>query len=445
MSQGFATAGTLVRVSIVSEDRRLDIGVPAQLPVVELLPGFARSLGVLDPTLAHGGYSLHRADGFILDPSRGFSAQGVQDGELLTLVRGELLAEPRIYDDVVEAVIDATSEQHGAWTPRDNARTALAVSLAFLALCAVLLLSAGPSLGVGAIVAGGGAVILIATAAVLTRVGQPEAGHALGLAAALFGGIAGYLLVPSATIWSWPLAAAGLGLLVVGGLGLALTQQKPEVHLIPVVFGGVIGITSTVAALIAPGSAAPYAIMIAVAATLSNGLPWLALSSTRIRVISPQSDIEVFAVPAPIDAVDVKRRAASGQRVLVSLRVALGLTVLLATPLVASAGAAGAALCALAFVGMMFQSRQTYARVGVLVLMTLGAVGLAATGLTVSATQPSLRPILLVVLLVVTALLVTLTMLSPRARLRLTTLSDTVEVLALALLLPLSVITLGIN
>jgi type VII secretion integral membrane protein EccD len=445
MSQAIAAAGSLVRVSIVSEDRRLDIGVPAQLPLVELLPSFARSLGVLDPTLAHGGYALRRADGTTLDPSRSAGAQGLLDGELLTLVRGELLVEPRIYDDVVEAVIDATANQHGAWTARDNARTALAVSLAFLGLCAVLLLSAGPSLGIGAIVAGGGAVVLIAVAAVLTRVGQPGAGHALGLAAAAFGAITGYLLVPGTTIWGWPLAATSLGMLVVGGLGLALTQQRPDIHLIPIVLGAAIGITSVVAALLAPGQPGPYAVMVAVTATLSNGLPWLALSSTRIRVISPQSDIEVFAAPEPIDAKDITRRAATGQRVLVSLRVALGLAILAATPLVAGSGAAGAALCALAFVGMMFQSRQTYARSGVLVLMALAAIGLAADGLTVSASQPSLRPGLLIVLLAVTAAMVVLTMLSPRARLRLTALSDTVEVLALALLLPLSIVTLGFS
>jgi type VII secretion integral membrane protein EccD len=187
MSQA-VTAGTLVRVSVVSEDRRLDIGVPASVPLIEIIPGFARSLGVLDPTLAHGGYALHRADGSILDPARSAGAQGVHDGELLTLVRGGLIAEPRIYDDVVEAVIDATSSQHGVWSPQDSARTALAISLSFLALCALLLLTAGSALGIGAFIAAGGTVVLIATAAVLTRIGQPEAGHALGLAGAMFGG-----------------------------------------------------------------------------------------------------------------------------------------------------------------------------------------------------------------------------------------------------------------
>ena len=443
MSQAVA-AGTLVRLSVVSEDRRLDIGVPASVPLIEIIPGFARSLGVLDPTLAHGGYALHRSDGTILDPTRSAGAQGVKDGELLTLVRGGLISEPRIYDDVVEAVIDATSKQHGVWTPKDSARTALAVSLSFLALCALLLLNAGEAFGIGAIIAGGGTVVLIATAAVLTRIGQPEAGHALGLAGALFGGITGYLLVPTQTLWGWPLAAAGLGLIIVGGMGLAFTQQKPEVHLIPVALGAAIGITSVVAALIGPGDAGPYAIMIAVTAMLSNGLPWLALSSTRIRVISPQSDTEIFANQEPINSAEVAKRAAAGQRVLVSLRVALGLSVLFATPLVAGSGAFGAALCTLAFVGMMFQSRQTFARLGVVVLMSTGAIGLAVTGLTVTATQPDLRAALLTLLLVVTAILVTLTLLNPKARMRLARLADTVEVLALALLLPLGVASLGL-
>lgn len=450
MSQTVATTGTLLRVSIVSEDRRLDIGVPAQLPLIELIPGFARSLGVLDPTLAHAGYALHKADGTALDPSRSGGAQGVHDGDLLTLVRGGLIAEPRIYDDIVEAVIDATTEQHGVWTPRDNTRTALAISLSFLALCAVMLLSAGPALSVGAInlgaiIAGGGAIVLITAAAVLTRMGQPEAGHALGLAAALFGGMTGYLLVPASPLWEWPLAAAGLGMLIIGGAGLALTQQKPEVHLIPVTFGAIVGITALITALLTPGNFGPYAIIIAVTATLSNGLPWLALSSTRIRVISPQNDLEIFAAPEPINGAEVKERAAAGQRVLVSLRVALGLSVLTATPLVAATGGAGAALCALAFVGMMFQSRQSYARIGVLVLMATGAIGLAVTGLTFSAAQPELRPALVAVLLTVTGILVVLTLVNPKARLRLTQLGDTVEILALVMLLPLGAASVGLH
>ena len=69
-------------------------------------------------------------------------------------------------------------------------------------------------------------------------------------------------------------------------------------------------------------------LMIGIAATLGGALPWLVLSSTRIRVISPQSDADMFADPVPIDAADVARRSAQGRRILIALRVALGIVVL---------------------------------------------------------------------------------------------------------------------
>jgi len=93
---------------------------------------------------------------------------------------------------------------------------------------------------------------------------------------------------------------------------------------------------------------------------------------------------------------------------------------------------------------MMFQSRQAYARLGVLVVMVLGAAGLAVTGLSVSAAFPDLRAVLLTLLLATTAILVVLTLLSPKARLRLARVADTVEVLILALLLPLGIATAGL-
>ncbi len=435
-------AGALLRISVLSEDRRLDVAVAGSLPLVEMMPGFARSLGVLDPTLVHGGYALRRADGSSLDPAMSPVAQGVNDGDVLTLVRGANLAEPKVYDDVTEAVLDATAGQHRPWTPKDSTRTALAVSLTFLTLCGVLLLAVGRDLTFAPLVAGGTAVLLLATAAVLGRAGQPESGHALGIAAAAYAALGAFLAIDGDP-WGWPLAAAAIAAVIAGGAAVAFTPDRPEISLIPVGWGAVLIIPAVVTALV-PGSAvASYAITVAAAASLSNLLPWLAMSSTRIRVISPQSDQEVFADPGPLDAPDIQRRAASGARVLNATRIALGTALLLVTPIVASTGAAGAALTALAFLGMMFQSRQVYARGAVLAVMTLGALGLAVTGFTVAVALPDLRVAMLIGLLVVTAVLVTITLLSPRARLRLARAADSVEVLALAALLPLGVIAAG--
>ena len=443
MSQVAAAPSAMVRVSILSEDRRLDVGIPASLPLVELMPGFARSLGVLDPSLVHGGYALRRADGTTLDQSLSATAQGTRDGDLLTLVRGTQLAEPRVYDDVTEAVIDATSERQRPWLASDSARTALAISLTFLALCAVLLFSAGPSARLGVTIAAGATVILLAASATLGRLGQVESGHALGLSAAVFAGLGGFLAVPDPPAWGWPLAAAAFAAMVVGGIALALSPERPEVNLVPVAWGAFVLVPALITAA-SPDAAVPaFAMMIAVGGALGNLLPWLAFSSTRIRVISPQSDQDVVATPPPIDAPQVKARAAAGARVLSALRMALGLAILLATPLIAGHSVWGVLLTSAVFLGMMFQSRQAYARVAVMIVMALGAVGLAATCLTVAFAQPDLRPAVFTVVLATTALLILLTLLSPGARLRLARVADTAEVILLALVLPLGALAAG--
>lgn len=436
----------LLRVTVQSEGRRLDVGVPAQLPLIELMPGFARSLGVLDHTMTHAGYALQRADGTRLDPGRSAAEQNIVDGELLTLARGVLLAEPRVYDDIVEAVLDATADQHRPWTPKDNARTALAASLSLLGLCALLLLAGNRGLGAGALIAAGGSVLLLVTATVIARLGQHEAGQGLGLAAAAFGALTGYLFVPAGqTLWGWPLATAGLGALLLGGLAFALGREGREVHLVPVALGAATGVTGALAALLPEHRVAVLTLMLAVVITLGNSLPWLALSSTRLRVISPQNDLEVFDTPQPIDSDDVRRRAAAGHRTLIALRIALGLAALAVTPLVAAQNPAGALLCGLGFLGVMFPARQSFARAEVIAVMGLGTAGIAATGITASLALPGIRLPLLVVLISAAVIVVTITLLDPRARLRLARLADGAEVAILAVLLPLGVIAAGLT
>lgn len=443
MSQAVTAPSSLVRVSVVSEDRRLDIGVPASVPLIEVIPGFARSLGVLDPSLVHGGYSLQRADGTALEPSLSATAQGVRDGDVLTLLRGVLLAEPRVYDDLTEAVLDATAEQSTPWTPHDSARTALAVSLTLLTLCAVLLLSVGSEVALGAVIAGGAAAVLLIGSAVLGRINQREAGHALGLSATVFGGIAGYLSVDGTTLWGSPLAVAALAAMFTGGVSIAIHLRQPQLHFIPVAWGLAFITPAAVTHLAPQHHAAAYTVTAALIGALANVLPWLAFSSARIKVIAPQTEQEIFSEPAPIDAAAVKRRAASAARTLVALRIGIGLALVAMTPVVASANTPGAALMALAFVGLMFQSRQTYARAGVLVVMAIGALGLTVTALVFGFAHPEKQPLLLTVLLAVTAIVVTLTLLSPRARIRIARAADAVEIVVLAALLPLGVIAAG--
>lgn len=437
-----SVGASLVRVSVVGESRRLDVGLSSSLPLVEALPSIVRSLGVLDPSLVHGGFALRRADGSSLDQSLSPAAQGVHDGEVLTLARGTSLVEPRVYDDVTEAVIDAVSGKQSPWTARDSSRTALAVSMAFLALCALLLVLNPDGIAAAAAVAGAGAVLLLVAAAVIARIGTPEAGNALAIAASVFAGLAGYLVTDAQALWGWPLAAAAGGALAAGGIGFAIVGRSREVQLVPVAWAVAVGVPATFVGLGADPLPV-YAMTAAVVGALSNLLPWLAMTSARLRAVSPQSDQEVFDIPAPIDAEAIARKASSAARVLNALRLGLGGAVITSTPLIASDSVPGAILVALVLVGMMFQSRQAYARVAVLVVMGLGAAGLALTGLTVTLSQPQLRDEMLIVLGAITIVMVALTLIDPKARLKLARVADTVEVIVLALVLPLGVIAAG--
>lgn len=437
---------SVIRVSVVSEGRRLDVGIPSQVAIIELLPGFARTLGVLDPSLTHGGYALQRADGSTLDPSLTCGQQGVRDGDILTLVRGVRLVQPKVYDDVVETVIDATSTQNRPWTARDHSRTALAISLCLVGLAALVLVLSGGSGPLGWVVAAGAAVLLAVTGIVLGRLGQPEASAGIGIAAAVLAGVAGLQFgqTLSAELWSWPLVLGGGAAAVIGVICFA-TSSPREPHLVPVVFGVVIAIPAMLVATLGFEPIVPTAILIALAGSIVGLIPWLALSSVRIPIVTPQNDQEIFATPPTIDAGAISKQVATGRRVALAIRIGLAVAVLAATPLVAGSGPWGAALAALAFASMMFPSRQTFSRIGVFAIMAIGAVGLVVTGVTVALGQPELHPTLLIVLFVTIAVLVTVTLLSPRARPGLTRLADIAELVVVASLLPLGVITAGLT
>ncbi|MFB9954860.1 type VII secretion integral membrane protein EccD [Cellulomonas denverensis] len=445
MNQTASATRTLVHLTVSSDDRRVDVSVPAQVPLVEVLPAIARDLGALGPSLVHGGFALRRADGSDLDPSGTCLGQGLRDGELLTLARGTQLTDQRRYDDIVEAVIDATQDGRAPWTATDRARTALAASLMLLAIGAVLLWWAPPSGVLAPMIALGAALVLVVTGSVLTRVGSPEAGNGLGLAAAVYGAVGSWSLVPDPDPWGWSPAAACLGLAVVGGLALAGTATSPQVHLIPIVTGLALGTVAAVVALTGADLVMPYALLVAGLAATSNVLPWLALSSTRIAVISPQSDADVLADPPPVDGPEVARRAEQGHAVLLGLRIAFALCVLAATPIVATSGVVGALLCTAAFTGMMFAGRQVYARVEVAVLTGLGTCGLAVTGVVVALAGTVDPSALLIVLLATAALVVTLTWVSTTTSITLTRWLDAAELVCLVAILPLGTLAAGLG
>ena len=133
MSQAPVQSG-LVRVTVASGTRRVDLVLPGAVPVAELVPELARSVGLLDPATVYGGYRLVTAEGRELSTDAGLIIQGVEDGGLITVTAGVDERPPRVYDDVVEAMTDVVEEDLQPWAPGAGRRTALwAAGLVFAA------------------------------------------------------------------------------------------------------------------------------------------------------------------------------------------------------------------------------------------------------------------------------------------------------------------------
>src|SRR5215208_3398088 len=104
MSRPSAVAPGLVRVTVTSGARRVDLALPTAVCVAELMPQLARCVGMLDVETAHGGYRAVTLDGRVLRSDLGLAAQGIEHGGLITIVAGVDDEPPLLFDDVVEAM-----------------------------------------------------------------------------------------------------------------------------------------------------------------------------------------------------------------------------------------------------------------------------------------------------------------------------------------------------
>src|SRR5687768_17835587 len=84
------TGGDLCRVVIVAPHRRLDLSLPADVPLAHMLPTLLQAAGqdLARAGLDHSGWILQRLDEAPLDESKTLGGLGVRDGELLYFRQG---------------------------------------------------------------------------------------------------------------------------------------------------------------------------------------------------------------------------------------------------------------------------------------------------------------------------------------------------------------------
>src|ERR1700681_149219 len=102
------------RVTVVGSTRRLDVTLPAGVPVADLLLDLVEMLGEGDGELPVR-WALVRVGGQALDPERALSAQRVISGTMLFLRDTTQDDPPPVADDYASAVAVVVDAQGGRW------------------------------------------------------------------------------------------------------------------------------------------------------------------------------------------------------------------------------------------------------------------------------------------------------------------------------------------
>ncbi|MCS0599780.1 type VII secretion integral membrane protein EccD [Streptomyces sp. LP11] len=189
----------LCRLTVRAPSVSVDLAVPADVPVADLLPTLLRYVGeeAEEAGLDHAGWVLQRLGDAPLDEETTLARAGLADGAVLYLrPHTEALPEARL-DDLVDGIADTTGRRLSDWSPVASRRALVGAVVATVLAALVLLLWPGVS-GSGSVRAAAAAVtglLLLAGAGTASRaVGDRLTATALGLMVAPCLALAGWLL-----------------------------------------------------------------------------------------------------------------------------------------------------------------------------------------------------------------------------------------------------------
>jgi type VII secretion integral membrane protein EccD len=364
----------LARVTISAPQRRVDVALPEQVPLAELLPEVLRHAGegLADAGERHGGWVLRRTDGAVLATAQALLPQGVRDGEVLHLVPAHAEWPELEYDDVVEAIADGARRRGAAWSPAAT-RTATLVGAAVpLAVGLVAVLAAGPGRHAGWPVAAGVALLLVLAGTAASRAyGDGPAGTALGGYALPWAAAAGALSVgsgdpvgpfhPLRWVGGPELLAGSAALLLGSVLGLLGVASRGRVF----VAGATTGLAGASAALggLVLDPAGTAAVLLCVLIFALGGLPLLAIRLGKVPLppISLPAGGSAGDPPGLSDLPDrgrVHAAVARTEEVLTGLLLGHAVLAVAATAvLVAAGGPAGRLLAAVGCAVLLLRSR----------------------------------------------------------------------------------------
>ena len=188
----------LARVTIAAPKRRIDVALPENVPLAELLPGVLRHAGenIADEGEQHGGWMLRRADGTPFEGARTLGAQNIRDGEVLHLVLRRTEWPELDYDDIAEAIAGGARKYGRAWSGRATRYASLSVATLIFVLALLTAVISGPPWLMPGLVPLVLSFVLVVVGILLSRaIGDSVAGAVVGGLGLLYGFVGGFLVL----------------------------------------------------------------------------------------------------------------------------------------------------------------------------------------------------------------------------------------------------------
>ncbi|MFF0478482.1 type VII secretion integral membrane protein EccD [Streptomyces sp. NPDC004284] len=216
------SVASLCRLTVRAPSRTIDLAVPVDVPVADLLPTLLRYCAedMEEEGLDHGGWVLQRLGGPALDDEATLEALDLHDGEVLHLrPRTEEMPEVRL-DDLVDGIANVTRDRLHAWTADRSRQLLRAFLVCVLAIALGLLAWPGGEVVPRVATAGAAGLLILAGAATAARaVGDAATGGTLGVMAVPALGLAGWLLPDGESAGPHAHHVLGARLLAAGAAG----------------------------------------------------------------------------------------------------------------------------------------------------------------------------------------------------------------------------------
>lgn len=389
----------LSRLMLVTPSTSLEVAVPSDVPLYDLLPTLLSYAGpdLADAGVEHDGWVIQRLGEPPLDEERTLSMLAVRDGDTLHLRprRAEL---PVIdYDDLITGVADGVRRRPDRWRDSMTRRLFLALmSLALTTNLAVLWLDGPPLARAGT--AGALVLVLLIAAAICSRLtGDGTAAGLLGLAAVLFAALAGHTVMqpPGGGTDPAQILAAGAAALVTVLVGMGLVARWLPAYAAALVgsFALALGGLLSMAGGLNRSESAAVVLVVALVFNATVPMTSFRLADLRLPLLPTNSD-ELQQEIEPERAARLLDRAVVADQYMTALFTAVGLVSGAALLALAPSTHWGAqTLYAAACLTLLLRSRVLTGagqRIALLapaaLALAVGSVGLAA------ALPPELRP-----------------------------------------------------